>query len=113
VAGTIPFTPSNNNYRLVVPIDSVQYLIDVHWNSFDAAWYFDLRNADESEILVGIKVVLGVSLGRRSQDPFFRQYTLRAVDISGARQDAAYDDLGGRVVVQILSLDDLQTNFAA
>ncbi len=107
MAGTIPFIPGANNYRLVVPIDSAQYLFDVHWNEVDQAWYFDLRNFDESEILVGIKVVLGAPLGRRSQDPFFQQYTLQAVDTSGQRLDAGYDDLGARVIVQLVSLDDV------
>ena len=110
MAGTIPFITSVNNYRLSVAIDAVQYLFDVHWNEREQAWYMDIRHSDETEILVGIKIVLGTSLGIRSQDPFFQTYTLRAIDLSGQQKDAGFDDLGARVVVQLASLTDQNTN---
>ena len=97
----IPFTPSDNNYRLSVSLGDTKYLFDVYWNARDLAWYFDLLQDDETPIAYGIKVVLGVSggLGARSQDPFFTQHRLTAIDTSGQDIDAAYDDLGARIVV--------------
>ena len=102
----IPFTPSKNNYRLVVPIDNTRVIFDnIHWNSFedDLGWYFDLRQDDETLILAGIKVVLGVNLGRASSHAFFKTHVLRVIDTAGSDVDAGYDDLGDRIQVLVTS----------
>jgi len=109
MADAIPFIPSDNNYRLVTSFDGTRYLVDVHWNSVDGvgAWYFDLREEDETPIRLGIKVVLGVNLGRASTHKFFQENILRAIDTSNAGLDAGYDDLGARVIVVRTKLTDL------
>lgn len=105
----IPFTPSDNNYRIRVPISTAHYLFDVYWNVRDTAWYFDLRNDDETVIVLGVKIVLGVDgLGALSGDPFFDEHKLIAVDSSGFDLDAGYDDLGARITVFHQTKDDLQ-----
>lgn len=96
---TIPFIPSDNNYTLQVPLGGVVYLFDVRWNARDLAWYFDLRNADQTPIVYGVKIVLGGQLAHWCRDPFFRENVLQVDDTSGAMRDAGYDDLGVRVVV--------------
>lgn len=106
-SGTIPFLPSDNNYRLAIPIDTVMYLFDTHWNSKDQSWYFDLREQDESPIALGVRVVLGASLGRSSHHPFFTKYMLHAIDTTGEGREAGFDDLGARVVVRLSSIADL------
>lgn len=100
----IPFVPSDNNYILQVPLGGIVYLFDTYWNARDLSWYFHLKNADQSVIAYGIKVVLGVNLGRWCQDPFFQNNILQASDTSGNMKDAGYDDLGGRVVVLHLTM---------
>jgi len=101
VIGRLPFQPSENNYRLRVPLDNVLYLFDVRWNSRDAAWYFDIREDDETEILMGIKIVLGGKLGQTSTHPFFSTRILTVIDTSREGVDARFDDLGGRIQVVI------------
>lgn len=96
----IPFQPSVADYRLETDIEGVPYLFDVRWNSRDAAWYFDVSEIDETQIAVGIKVVLGCYLGVTRNHTLFRDGVFVAVDLSGNRQDAGYDDLGARVQVR-------------
>ena len=108
MAEYLPFIPSDNNYRLVTSLGGIPYLIDVHWNDSDSSWYMDIYESDETPILVGIKVVLGVRLGKRSKHEFFTNHILQAVDTSGARKDAGYDDLGARVQVVHFNLDDFK-----
>lgn len=100
----IPFQPSQNNYRIVVPLSHKLYLFDAKWNSEDGAWYFDLREEDETAILLGIKVVLG-PLGRTCAHPFFTEWMMEAIDTSGQRLDAGFDDLNRRVHVVVTSVD--------
>lgn len=114
----IDFLPSENNYRLRVPLGSEFYLFDVRWNSRDnidpatgrprGAWYFDLRDNAEEPIALGIKVVLGPLLGRGTQHAFFAQHVLQVIDTSGERRDAGYDDLGRRVQVVHMTMDEFR-----
>ena len=103
----IPFLPSQTNYTLGVPIGDVRYLMPVRWNPRDNAWYFDILNEDKSIICLNIKVVLGVNLGRRSMHEFFKTNMFFAFDTSNQNLDAGYDDLGDRVKVVHVTLDDL------
>ena len=107
IAYTIPFIPSDNNYTLGVILGGVKYWFDTHWNQPEAAWYFDLYQEDFTPICLGIKVVLGTNLGKRSSDPFFQANVLRALDTTNSGVDAAYDDLGARVIVTHFSLTEL------
>ena len=104
----IPFRPADNNYRLSISVDGSVVLFDVRWNSLPAGgWFLDLREQDESPIDLGIKIVLGVNLGRRSTHPFFRTYLLRAFDTSGVGADPGYDELGRRVIVKLFTVDEI------
>lgn len=111
MADIIPFIPSENNYSVSVALGGARYWFDnIRWNSREndgeGAWYFDLRAEDKSVIMVGIKVVLGVQFGRTSTHPFFKTHILKAHDTSGQRREAGYDDLGGRVQVIHMALDE-------
>ncbi len=107
MVAVIPFRPSDNNYRLVVPFDNVPTLIDTRWNAIDEAWYIDLRAEDESPIALNLKIVLGTNLARRSTHPFFYGQVLVPFDTSGKKKDAGYDDLGARVIVQRFTIADI------
>jgi hypothetical protein len=105
MASRIPLIPSRNNYTLVVPIDGTSYLFDnIHWNAFEESWYLDLREQDETPILSGIKLVLGVRLGRASTHPFFQAHMLHLSDTSGQQKDPGFDDLDDRVQLVLTNL---------
>jgi len=95
----IPLTPSDTNYRMRIPIDDAVYLFDVRWNSRDKAFYLDIRREDEAVILLNIKCVLGINLGRSSAHPFFRKHLFRLFDTTEQGVEAKYDDIGKRVVL--------------
>ncbi len=104
----IPFEPSNARYRFGTSLGSFHVWFDVHYNSRDRAWYFDLRDdTDDAVIIAGVKVVLGVNFGRRSAHPLFKSNLLRAIDTTRSGRDATFDDLGTRVQVLHYTLDEL------
>lgn len=107
----IPFRVSDNNYTLVIPVDNVPILFEVHWNSQEdnnvGGWYMSLYEQNQTPIATGIKIVLGVNLGRRSTHPFFRSYLLRAFDTSGQNKDPGFDDLGNRVIVKLFTVQEI------
>ena len=80
-------------------LGSTPYVMNWYWNTRDSAWYFDLLDQNESQIVSGVKVVLGIPLARRCIDPRGPDGVLIAGDLSGQGLDATLDDLGTRVVV--------------
>lgn len=95
----LPFVPNIPNYRVGTTLNDRQYLFDVHWNARESAWYFDVLDDEETTIRAGIKIVLGVALGVRSQDPNFPPGIFIAADLAGQSKEAGFDDLGVRIVV--------------
>lgn len=103
----LPLKPSNASYRFATVIKDVSYIIDVHWNTRESAWYMDWYREDLTEIVLGVKIVLGCYLGRRVDEPPFSEGVLVAVDTSGEGVEAAFDDIGTRVIVRFIPTEDL------
>lgn len=103
----IPFQPSLPFYTFSTTIDNVEYVFNVRWNGRDGAWYFDVSEVDNVPIASGVKVVLGGFLGRAINHPLFRDGVIVAVDTSDAGKDATFDDIGTRVQVMRLTLDEV------
>lgn len=81
---------------------STNYIVNLRWNTRDAAWYFDLLDQNEAPIVSGIKILLGVELGRRTTDQRMPKGVFWAADLSGQGLDATFFDLGSRVVVYFI-----------
>jgi hypothetical protein len=83
-------------------LDGSEFIVRVRWNTRDAAWYLSLFDVADDPIFQGIKIVLGVALGRRVTDERMPGVFL-AADLNSPdgtdRRDAGFDDLGERVVV--------------
>ena len=103
----IPLKASIGYYRLGTSIGGTHYLLDVRWNVSAAAWYVDFFEADETAIILGVKIVLGAYLGRRSNHALFTNGVFVAMDMSNQGQEAGFDDLGSRVLVQYIPVVEL------
>ena len=82
-------------------------MIDLRWNTRDAAWYMDLLEEDETPIVMGKKIVLGVAIGARSALASFPPGLIVAGDLSGFGSEPGIDDLGDRVRVYFFSNEEL------
>lgn len=105
----IPFVGGIGYYRFGTTIESTPYLFDVRWNDRDQSWRFDVLEIDETLIAAGIRINLGVYMGRQYNHPLFKGGVFVAVDLSGKRIEAGYLDLGTRVVVQYIPVLELLT----
>lgn len=104
---TLPFQPSIPSYDFVTTLEGRPLIWIPRWNGRDLAWYLDIEEIDETRIVSGVKIVLGAFLGRESPHIMFRRGVLVAVDTSGQKKDAGYDDLGTRVLVKYIPGLDL------
>lgn len=103
----LPFKGGIGYYRLGTSIGGTHYLVDVRWNVSAAAWYLDFFEQDETPIILGVKLVLGAYLGRRSNHPLFTSGVFVAIDLTNSGREAAFDDLGGRVIVTYIPVVEL------
>lgn len=109
----MPLLPKYGNYRFAATIDTVPYLFDLRWNTRDAAWYMDVLEASGDSIVYGIKLVLGAYLGRRTNHDLFKQGVFVLVDTSRQGKDPTYDDLGTRVILTYLPINELINRLGA
>lgn len=114
----IPFDPGIPSQSVRTTLDNKQIVFNARWNArdkiivddvvlSDGAWYLDLYDGDGNVIIKGIKIVLGVNLGRTSNHEFFQLNILRAFDTTNQNREAQLEDLGTRVIVLRYSFDEL------
>lgn len=98
MASLIPFRPSIPFYDFSTTINNTEYRFDVRWNGRDdrgrGAWYFDVSATDGTKIVEGVKVALGVMLGRWVNHPLFREGIIVAVDTADGGRGPGFDELG-------------------
>lgn len=104
----IPFAPGQPEQRIEIALDGVSYILRARWNSSDderlGAWYLDAWERDGvTRIAMGVKLVLGVRLGRVSQHPLFKAGVFlvdgRPPDDPNRGQEPRLNDLGGAVTL--------------
>lgn len=93
----IPNRTDLTHYELSVVLDGVTYVLEFRWNLRDAAWYFDIRLEDETNVANGIKVVINWPLLRGLRSDSRPPGELFAFDTSGAGFDPVIDNLGSTV----------------
>lgn len=104
----LPIDASAPNYRVGTTIEGVQYLLDVRWDSRAAAWFLDVLDVEAIVIAAGLKLCLGVIIGRRCADPRFPAGGILVSDLSGDGLDATLGDLGSRVKVYHYTVAELE-----
>lgn len=100
MAFELPLTPSLAHYTFRATIDSSEYSFEFRWNGRDSAWYMSIYESDETPIISGVKVLIGVLLGRRGDHDLFKRGAFVVQDMANEDRDATFDDLGTRVVVR-------------
>lgn len=103
----LPFVPSVPAYDFSVDIDGVSYTFDVRWNDRAGVWYVDVIESDGAPVAYGLAIVLGAYIGRGRVHDLFQRGVFVARDTSRRGLDASLDDLGTRVEVLYLPIDEL------
>lgn len=105
-ATILPFQPGATDF-FSTPLLGTTYVFDVHWNDRDAAYYVSISDIDQNPIVSGIKIALGVFLGRTSYmtEPF-KSGIFLAYDTTGQDIECGFDDLGGRVLIKYIPVQD-------
>lgn len=105
---SLPFIPSVPHYTFKTVISEVPYDFEVHWNPRDASWYFSVFNESGVALRQGVRVVLGVYLGRAGTDDLFNNGVFIARDSTKQGKEAGFDDIGIGQRVEVLYLTALE-----
>ena len=114
----LPFVPSIPAYDFTTQIDGADYKFDVRWSSrgldgTNGAWFFSVSEPNGTPIIAGVKVVLGAYLGRICQHRLFRAGVMIALDMTRQSREAKFDDLGTRVEVRWVPVDEALARISA
>lgn len=107
----VPFSPGTPEQRIAITLDGEPYVLRARWNTSDdglvGSWYLDAWERDgKTPIALGIKLVLGIKLGRSYDNPLFLS-GLMMFDISDSGVEAGLFDFGVRVVLVHLTAGDV------
>lgn len=105
----LPIDALEKNYTVTTVLEGASYTFAVRWNGRAASWFFDLYDVNGEIIMAGVRIVLGVILGRRCKDPRKPAGAIRAVDLSGEGREADINDLGTRVKLYYYPAADLES----
>lgn len=108
MAVVIPITQGDPLQLMSISIDGEPYVLRVRWNMTDAAWYLDAWERDGvTAIAFGIKLVLGVMLGKAYNHPLFQSGGMFLIDLSNTGVEPGFTDLGARVILASTTVADL------
>lgn len=102
----LPLDAQEKNYTVSTVLEGSTYTFAVRWNGRAESWFFDLYDVNGEIIVAGIRIVLGIILGRRCTDTRFPPGALKAEDLSNTGVEAGRDELGGRVRVYYYTADE-------
>jgi hypothetical protein len=95
----LPLDAVDKNYSVSTVLEGETFTFAVRWNGRAASWFFDLYDVNGEIIIAGVRIALGVLLGRRTTDPRMPNGSFIVSDLSNAGREAGIDDLGSRVKV--------------
>lgn len=103
MASIIPFVPGIPEQTISITLDGEPYVMRARWNTSDdglvGAWYLDAWERDgKTPIAFGIKLVLGVRLGRNFTHPLFSAGLL-LIETVETGLEATLQDFGSRVLL--------------
>lgn len=104
----LPVTSDDPHFQFLTRLEDVACRFEFLWNARDGYWQFALIGEDDGEPYFGfLRVVLGLDLLERCQDPRRPPGGLVAIDTSNSSEEAGEQDLGNRVVLYYVTSDQI------
>lgn len=116
----LPIDAKVRHQEFSTTIEGTEYGFEFVWHDREGierdtdpggAFYMNIFEADKTPILRGVKVVLGVFLGRRSTHPLFSKGAFLAHDTNGNNEECGVDDFGDRILLGYFTVDAIVAEF--
>ena len=95
----LPISADKRFPRHIYDLDGRRYRFDYRYSQRADCWYFDLYDAQDVELVRGVKIVLGVPLLRKVASVDKPPGSLVAIDTSSTGTEPGLNDLGSRVLL--------------
>jgi len=102
----IPLSPGVPHYTQRTSLDGREYQLELQWNQREARWYLGLAD-EHGESIHRCKLVLDWPLLRRVRGTRRPPGSLVAVDATGSMLPPTLDDLGTRVQLVYVDVEEL------
>lgn len=93
-------------YDFEMDCDEVTFKFDFEWNDRDDGWYFSIADVNGVALLSGRRVVLNYPLTNIYRDPRLPAGAFIAIDTSGTDTEPGLLDLGDRVKLLYVPLEE-------
>lgn len=87
----IPFF-EGSYFTQQVPLDSVVYTLDFHWNNRGGSWSLTIRDVEQNLIVAGIRLVQGIDMLEQYQSYSLPPGELYIFDFGGDFSDIGKND---------------------
>jgi len=95
----LPMQRGAARFEFEIDLEGESFFFRFEWNDRAGSWFFDVLTVDQEPLVSGVKVVLGIPLLNRYRDPRLPLGMLEAIDTSDSGAEAAFADLGDRVLL--------------
>lgn len=96
------------SYTMSVQLDDATYNFQFNWNDRQASWFFNLLDVNGTPLVMGRKIVLNLFMIREFVGDQFPTGDLIALDTAVTLQKPGLKDLGSRVILYYLDVNDLE-----
>lgn len=107
----IPTQKNEPFYDEIVSIDGSTYVFTFRWSQLEGYWYLDVAEETGVSIITGIRLVLGITLGRTSVHRLFRSGVMLLIDTTDSDANPGFADLGTRVELRRFTNDQYLAAF--
>ncbi len=95
-------------YDQIIQFEGVEYSCQFLWAEREGCWYLDVNDQNGNPIAPWVRLVIGLPLLRRFQDPRLPPGLLMVVDMTGEGRDIEVPgDLGTRCPLMYITSDDV------
>lgn len=97
MSSLLPIVQDSARFSVATELNDATWVFEFRWNARGAQWVMSVSDGDGNPVASGIPVVLGLPLLRGRVKGLGGE--IMALDTSGQGVDAAFEDLGRRVVL--------------
>ncbi len=95
----LPISSTNANYRFRTRIEGIDYTFRFRYGSREDSWFMDIRSSEDTLILAGIRVVVGVDLTQSFKHLDIPQGPILAENLENSFQEPNRNNFGSEVLM--------------
>jgi len=93
----LPIRTDIGKYNFRAPLDGITYTFRFRWNTRATAWFMDIKDVNDTPLVMGVKIVLNIELLASFKHLAIPQGTMLAVNLENENQAPTRDNFGTEI----------------